>query len=91
MKVIIVLIFLCLAGAFVLDSMRKRKSKPKDPSQRLMSANEAPPTETGRLRVKHIVDAIKKPAPAHAEGGHAESVAPDGESKTSLPDPFENK
>ena len=97
MRAIIVLVFLVLAGAFLLDSFRKRGAQKKpEPVDPMLSANDAPPTETGRLRVKHIVDALKKPGDVNEGettpiGNPDEVVKPDSSPGKSLPDPFESK
>lgn len=90
MEIIIALVIVLLGVAFFVDSARKRsqdREKTVAP-ERLLSANEAPPTETGRLRVKHIVDTLKKPQEAGKPAAESDQSVPDGAGQT-LPDPFD--
>jgi hypothetical protein len=86
-----------LALTFLGDYLKKNKAKKKDEivNERLLTANEAPPTETGRLRAAHIIEAIKKgeaeksaAARDAAQRGNSDERAADGETEE-LPDPFE--
>ncbi len=92
MRTIIVLIIIGVAFTVLIDAMKKRKSTaandPSSTSQRLMTANEMPPTETGRLRVRDIVDSLKRPDAPEAEAAAPQAPA---EKEEELPDPFDTK
>ena len=94
MKTIIILVLAAIVLTVIVDALRKRGQRsanapgPND-AVRLVPANEAPPTETGRLRVAHIVSALKKSEEKAAEEAkQGEKPKPEEEK---LPDPFENK
>ncbi|MFN8391446.1 MAG: hypothetical protein U0136_14255 [Bdellovibrionota bacterium] len=92
MKLIIIIVFVLLGATFVADFLKKRAAqKAKQPEPiRMQTANEAPPTETGRLRVAEIVKALKKPDEhASPESASPESANQTTEDDSKLPDPFE--
>ena len=90
MEIIIALVIVLLGVAFFVDSSRKRSQSRNEvaSAERILSANEAPPTETGRMRVKHIVDTLKKPQSGGNTAAESEESVPDGTGQT-LPDPFD--
>jgi len=95
-KVIILLVVAAIVLTLVADSLRKRskeklRASDADAAERLVPADEAPPTETGRLRVKHIVEALKKSEEKTAEMAKNKEAASQTPEEEVLPDPFEKK
>lgn len=89
MKAIILLVFAAIVISVLVDAMRKRganKTPGPGDAERLIPANEAPPTETGRLRVAQIVQALKKGEEKAEEAKRTEEAKAEEEK---LPDPFE--
>ena len=101
MKIIILLVVFLVAGALVFDAKRKKKdAAAKTSSERIISANEAPPTETGRMRISEIVEAIKKdgvvpqsgvPSAEEVEKRVTLGTVQSEEESDALPDPFAEK
>ena len=91
MKIIILILFFLLAATFLVDYLRKKKTRQSSaPAERLPTANEMSPTETGRLRVAHIVEAIKKStAEKDAEPEAPQPSADIDDPDSELPDPFD--
>ncbi len=90
MKIVLLLVVV-LGGALVLRN-RTPRGQQSQKSERLMTANEAPPTETGKLRVAQIVKAIRTDPSAGTAAAASGSSAPNGpihgEGAEHLPDPF---
>ena len=87
MKAIITVIFFVLLIGALLDHFRRRGSRSQTSareSERLLSADNAPPTETGRLRVQSILEAVKQKTQVE-EPEEAETIEDE-----KLPDPFDS-
>lgn len=90
MKDIILIVIILIAVGFIFDR-RRRKLRPELPSiDSLVSANELPPSETGRFRAQTALGSSplraggKMEEPSNAEAASAEEK----EAEEALPDPF---
>ncbi len=87
MKAFVVLAVLLIAFAAIFEGRKRRGGRTDnssdDPSERPLTAAEAGPTETSRLRVKAM---LSKPSQKISQAKPEQSSA--GEDDPSLPDPF---
>lgn len=99
MRILIVIILALAVYGFIVES-RKRRRRPAElaPGERLTPADDMPPTETGKYRVKLALG--EKPlhgqpsgdgspgSPAKSAPAHDPGTLPVTEEENPLPDPF---
>ncbi|MCB0322274.1 MAG: hypothetical protein KDD69_01840 [Bdellovibrionales bacterium] len=93
MTTIILLILAFIAVAFLFDAVRqsKKKAAPVEStrSERMLTADEAGPTETGRFRVQQALGTGSMPPAARPQQSPIGPNVVADEEQDPLPDPFE--
>ena len=89
MKDIILIVIILVAVGFIFDRRRRKLRRELPSIDSLVSANELPPSETGRFRAQTALGSSPLRAGGKMEEPATETASPEEkEAEEALPDPF---